>query len=193
MPNDPQLAFKLWDWAVLILYLALTFGIALRVRFGLKKASDYFLAGRSMPWFVVGISMFATLFSTNSFVAVPGAAYKFGILGFLTSVGYALFVPLAVWLFLKPFYSQGTSFTAYEYLEKRFSVTVRMMGALIFLVCRALYGATVFYAASKLFYSMVGWEPEVTILVLGVCSVLYTTIGGMKAVMLTDVLQVGAI
>lgn len=176
------------DWAVVALYVVVTLGIALRVRAGQKTAADYFLAGRNMPWIVVAISMYATLMSTISFVAMPGEAYKNGMLLSLNSVGYAIFTPLAMWLFLRFFY-QTKSFTCYEYLGRRFNGTTHTLGAVIFLIARSIYAGTVFYAAAKVFETLVGWDPTFTVLVLGVFAVGYTAIGGMRAVMFTDVVQ----
>lgn len=183
-----QLSIGLADWGVIGLYAVATIWIALRVRAGQKTAADYFLAGRSMPWLVVAVSLYATLFSTISFVAVPGEAFKNGALMSLNSLGYAIFTPLAVWLFLRFFY-QVETFSCYEYLERRFNGTTRTLGSIIFLVTRTIYAATVFYAAAVIFEALVGWHPMTTILVLGVFAVGYTTIGGMRAVMITDVMQ----
>jgi len=184
-----SVTLTLTDWCVLGLYLVATFAIALWVRVGQRTASDYFLAGRSMHWLVVSLSLYATLFSTISFVGVPGEAYKNGVLTWLNSLGYAVFTPLAVWLFLSFFYATGRTFTAYEYLEQRFDGVTRTLGALVFLVARALYGAAVFYSAAQVFHRMTGWSPQATIVAIGVFAVAYTAIGGMRAVMITDVVQ----
>ena len=177
------------DWCVLAAYLLATFGIAFYVRVGQRTASDFFLAGRSMHWIVVSLSLYATLFSTISFVGVPGEAYKNGVLTWLKSLGYALFTPLAVWLFLRFFYTSSETFTAYQYLERRFDGVTRTLGSLVFLVARALYGAAVFYAAAQVFHRMTGWAPEAAIVAIGLFAVAYTSIGGMRAVMITDVVQ----
>ena len=104
-------------------------------------------------------------------------------------MGYAACTPLAVWLFLRFFYGTGTTFTAYEYLERRYDVRARTLGGLIFLVARALYGATVFFAAAQVFHRLTGWPPSTVIIAIGVFAVAYTTIGGMRAVMITDAIQ----
>ena len=141
-----------------------------------------------MPWVVVAISLYATLFSTISFVAVPGEAFKNGVLLGLNSIGYAIFTPLAVYLFLRFFY-QSQSFTCYEYLERRFNGATRTLASLLFLSTRTLYAATVFYAAAVIFEELIGWDRSFTVLVIGAFAILYTTIGGLRAVMITDVLQ----
>ncbi len=124
------------DWIVVSLYVVATFGVALLVRRGQSTGEDYFLAGRKTGWFLVGVSMYATLFSTISFVAMPGEGYRNGMLLGLNSVGYFLFTPLAVWLFLRFFYRAGT-FTAYEYLGRRFGPSTRALGSLVFIMAAA--------------------------------------------------------
>ncbi len=183
-----QITLSTLDWTVIGVYLALVLGIALRVRLGQNTSADYFLAGRSMPWVVVAISLYATLFSTISFVAVPGEAFKNGVLLSLNSIGYAVFTPLAVFLFLRFFYQTDT-FTCYEYLERRFGGATRTLGSLLFLATRTLYAATAFYAAAVIFEALIGWDKTTSVLAAGVFAIVYTTIGGLRAVMITDVLQ----
>lgn len=176
------------DWLALLVYLALTFAIALRVRLGHRSEADYYLAGRNTHWFLIGISMYATLFSTVSFVSMPGEGYKHGLLMSLQSFGYTFFTPLAVWLFLRFFYNTS-SFTAYEYLERRFDLNARTLGAVGFMLLRALYGALVFYSASKAFETLVGWPPLLTIAIIGTITTIYSCVGGMRAIIITDLLQ----
>jgi SSS family transporter len=132
--------------------------------------------------------MYATLFSTISFVAMPAEGYRNGMLLSLNSVGYLIFTPLAVWLFLRFFYRAGT-FTAYEYLGRRFGPTARTMGSLVFIVARCLTGAIIFYASAKAFETLVGWRPEFTVLVIGAITITYSYVGGMRAIILTDFFQ----
>ncbi len=177
-----------WDWFVVSAYVLLTFGTALWARRGQQTGEDYFLAGRKTGWLLVGVSMYATLFSTISFVAVPAEAYRNGMLLSLNSVGYFLFTPLAVWLFLRFFYRAGT-FTAYEYLGRRFGPSTRTLGSLIFIIARCLTGAMIFYASAKAFETLVGWRPEFTVLAVGTVTIAYSYIGGMRAILLTNFFQ----
>ncbi|MEX2577807.1 MAG: sodium/solute symporter [Verrucomicrobiales bacterium] len=176
------------DWLVVGVYVLFTFGTALRIRRGQKTGEDYFLAGRRTGWLLIGVSMYATLFSTISFVAVPAEAYRNGMLLSLNSVGYFLFTPLAVWIFLRFFYQAGT-FTAYEYLGRRFGGSTRTLGSVIFIIARCLTGAMIFYASAKAFETLVGWPPEVTVLVIGTVTIAYSYIGGMRAIIITDFVQ----
>lgn len=183
-----NISLNVLDWVCVALYVVFVFAVALRVRLGLKTGRDYFLAGQNMHWIVVAISMYATLFSTISFVGVPGEAYENGVLLSIRLLATIIFTPLAVYIFLRFFYQAG-QFTCYQYLEKRFDHRVRITGSLIFMITRLLYAGTVFYAAAKVFEAMVGWSPTFTILVVGAFAVLYTGLGGMRAVMITDAVQ----
>lgn len=176
------------DWLVVGGYVLATFGTALYLRRGQKTGEDYFLAGRKTGWFLIGISMYATLFSTISFVAMPAEAYRNGMLLSLNSLGYFLFTPLAVWIFLRFFYRAGT-FTAYEYLGRRFGGSTRTIGSVIFIIARCLTGAMIFYASAKAFETLVGWRPEVTVLIIGTVTIAYSYIGGMRAIIITDFFQ----
>lgn len=180
------------DWLVVVGYLALMFSLPALLRRPERSASDFFLAGRSMPWVWVGLSMYATLFSTISFVSMPGEGYKNGLLYSLQSVGYTLVSPLAIWVFLRFFY-RADSFSAYEYLERRFNLPARLLGATIFLISRALYAALALYAAAKIFEQLIGWPHAATVGVVMVVTVLYSFLGGMRAVIVADSVQTGLI
>lgn len=179
---------SLLDWLVILAFMVATLGLAHWAQKGHANLAGYFLADRGLSWMTVGLCLFATLFSTVSFVAIPGEGYRHGVLFSLNSIGYALFTPLAIWLFLRFFYNTS-SFTAYEYLERRFDRRVRTLGAIIFVIARLLYLAVVFYSAGKIFETLLGWAPWITIAAVGVFTVYYSFYGGMKAIALTDVLQ----
>lgn len=177
------------DWIAVLGYLGIIVGLTVWSRFGQKKTSEsYFLAGRGMNWLVVAIAIFATLFSTISFVANPGEAYGHGLMMMMPAFAMPLFVPLAIHLFLRFFFAVPT-FTAYEYLERRFNLSTRIIGSALFCVIRLIYAGVVFYAAAVIIEALVGWPPLVTILLVGMFTIAYTTSGGMKAVMFTDVAQ----
>ncbi|MGH8018601.1 MAG: sodium:solute symporter family transporter [Opitutaceae bacterium] len=178
----------LLDWTVIAVFMTGTLALAHGVRGAQTNLSDYFLASRSLSWITVGLCLYATLFSTVSFVAIPGEAYLNGALFSINSIGYALFTPLAVWIFLRFAYN-ASSFTAYEYLERRFDRRVRILGAIVFLVARSLYMAVVFYSAARIFASLLGWSPWATITVVGAFTIYYSYHGGMKAIALTDALM----
>jgi SSS family transporter len=173
------------DWVVVAGYLLLLFSIPLLLRRKERTAADFFLAGRNMPWVFVGLSMYATLFSTISFVSMPGEGYKYGIIKSLHSVFYTVVSPLAIWVFLRFFYN-ARSFSAYEYLERRFNLTSRLLGAVIFLISRTLYASLALYSAAKVFEQLIGWPQYATVGVVMVVTVVYSFLGGMRTVIIAD-------
>jgi SSS family transporter len=182
------ITLSLSDWLVIAGYVTLMFAIPIILHRPQRSANEFFLAGRGMHWAFVGISMYASLFSTISFVANPGEAYKNGMLLALYSVGYTLFVPLAIWIFLRFFYNT-TSFSAYEYLERRFNVQTRTLGSIVFLISRSLYAALVLYSAAKIFQSLLGWPAWLSIIVIMNISVVYSFAGGMRTLIVADTVK----
>lgn len=188
-----QISLSVWDWLMVVFYTGLTLGVAIWSKYRQRETvEEYFVGGRSMHWLLVSISIFATLFSSVSFVAIPGEAYEHGLMFSLFLIGGALMTPVALWMFLR-FFFHSPSFTAYEYLEKRYDLSVRFVGAMIFVTIRIIYMGTVFYAAAKLFESLVGWPPLMTVTVVGLFTIGYTVTGGIKAAIFTDVAQAAII
>lgn len=184
---------KWTDWALIIAYIATPLVIGFwTLRRSKRNAEEYLMAGRSMNWIVVAIAVFATLFSTISFVMVPGESYNHGLVMMLPATLGILALPLAVWLFLR-FFFMAPTFTAYEYLEQRYCPACRRLGSLLFVILRLLYAGAVFYSAAVIFQSLVGWPPLVTILIIGTITIIYTVVGGIKAVIIADVVQSGII
>lgn len=184
-----QISLSLWDWVMVVFYIGLTIGVAIWSKYRQRDTvEEYFVGGRSMHWMVVSLSIFATLCSSMAFVATPGEAYENGLLFSLFILGNIVATPVAAWLFLR-FFFHTPSFTAYEYLEKRYNVSVRVLGAGIFTAVRILYMGCVFYATAKLFESLVGWPPLMTIVIVGGITIAYTASGGIKAAAFTDVAQ----
>ena len=180
---------KASDWSVVILYVLIVAFLSLYSKFGRRQdADEYLVAGRSMNWVVVGLAVFATLFSTISFVSIPGEAYNFGMGMMILNAGQILFLPLAIYLFLRFFFVAPT-FTAYEYLERRYNRSCRMIAAAIFILIRLFYTGGVFYAAAVIFESLAGWPPLLTVAVIGSFTIAYTLIGGVRAVIMADVIQ----
>ena len=154
-----------------------------------KNTEDFFLAGRSMSWFPVAISIIATNVSAISYMGTPGFIYKTGLqVTMVAMISIPISVPFVIFLFLR-FFHRLKLYTAYEYLEKRFNVGIRTVGSTLFILLRLCWLATVIYVPS-LALSVVTRIPLITwILAVGLFSTFYTTLGGMKAVIWTDVAQ----
>ncbi len=168
-------------------YLLLTLGLG--IAFGRQQSRrEFFAAGGSMGWLVVGLSVMATLFSSNSFVMYPSAVFGSSLRVGLTLIAITLMAPLVVWVFI-PVYSRLNCQTAYEYLERRFHVSVRCLASGLFILLRIGWMASATFAASLVIASVAGVSQIVVIMSLGVVSIAYTMLGGLRAVMWTDVIQ----
>ncbi len=121
------------DWVVMGVYLAAMVGIGAAFYKGQKSTKDFFLAGRSMSWLPVGLSVVASLFSAISYIALPSAFQKYGLIYLGGSLMVLLCVPLVNRVFM-PFYSHMRLYSAYEYLEHRFDVRVRCLASGLFIL-----------------------------------------------------------
>lgn len=153
-----------------------------------RSVQDYFLAGRSVPWWAIAACIVATETSTLTFIGVPGQAYL-GNWGFLQLVmGYVIARILIAFLFL-PAYFKGSIFTSYELLQRRFGTPVRTVSASIFLMYRTV-GDGIRLHAAALVLAVAGGVPEWwCIALLGVAMILYTEEGGVTATIWTDTIQ----
>lgn len=181
-------SFHIVDYAVVIFYLVFTIAMGLVFSKSEKNTEEYFLGGRKMPTFAIAISMYVTLFSAISFVAIPGEAFANGLSLYWPILLSPLSALLGFSLFVK-FYFTKDAFTPYAYLEKRYSSGVRLLTSVLFILMRLSYLSVVMYACAKYFKGAAGWPVWQTILIVGVIGVFYTSMGGMKAVVWTDFLQ----
>jgi len=184
------LALTSVDYLVLIFYLGLMLAIGFYFSRQQHSSGDFFLAGRNMKAAPLGLSIMVTLMSALSYTGVPGEAYFEGILLLLQPIAIWLTLPVMFWVFL-PLYRNLQLFSIYEYLEMRFSGNVRMMASGAFVFWRLLWLGGVLYAPCKVLVVAANLPvPEWVLLVtLGLIGTAYTFLGGMKAVIWTDVVQ----
>jgi len=176
------------DIVAMIVYMFAVIGIGLWFSRDEKTSEDYLLGGRKIPWYAVGISYMMSLFSTASLVSIPGEIFNHGLSLLVLGVLYPFFSVLSFYVFMG-FYFKLKSFTPFEYLERRFDVSVRLLVSSIYLWTRLLYLAMVLFATSKVFEGSADWNPIMTIVIVGIIGIIYTVLGGMKAVVWTDVVQ----
>ena len=176
------------DLAVIAAYLIAITWFGARFRHGQKNLRDYFLGGRTAPWWAISLSIVSAETSTLTIVGTPALSFG-GNLGFLQIVFGYLLARIFISLLFLPQYFRGDLFTAYELMRRRFGERVRKLTASIFLVTRALAeGVRVF--AISLVISIILGTGEIASIVLIVCLTLfYTFEGGMTAVIWTDVVQ----
>jgi SSS family solute:Na+ symporter len=180
------------DFGIVIGYLVLIAAIGSSFYRRKSTAKDYFLGGRSMSWLPVGISLVAADLSAITVMGVPAWSYKHNIELLLLSLGYPLMAPIVIKIFV-PFYSRLNLYTAYEYLERRFSLPVRVLTSVLFQILRGAHVAIVIYAPSLVINLVTGLPIWQCILFMGGFTTFYTTLGGMKAVIWTDVIQFGVV
>jgi len=176
------------DLTVILGYLAVSIGLGVVMSRRQSGREEFFAASRSMGWFTVGLSVMATLFSANSFVMYPSAAYSDSLRVGLALIAFLAMGPVVIWVFV-PVYSRLRVSTAYEYLEQRFHVSVRCLASGLFVLLRIGWMASATYAASVAIAGISGLNIQLIIVGLGLVAVLYTMLGGLRAVMWTDVLQ----
>src|SRR6266481_6473697 len=179
---------RLFDWVVVVVYLVWIVYDGLRRSKGTDKVDGYFLANRALPWWAVGLSVMATQMSAVTIVGTTGQAYLTG----LRFIQFYFGLPLAMIILsltVVPFFTRARVYTAYEYLERRFDVRVRSLASFLFLIGRAASLGVTLAAPSVVMSAVLGWSLPVTVLVICVPMIFYTTIGGVQAVAWTDVKQ----
>jgi solute:Na+ symporter, SSS family len=176
------------DWLVVGAYLVWIVWDGLRRTEGSDQLEGYFLANRSLPWWAVGLSVMATQLSAITLVGATGQGYADG----MRFVQFYLGLPIAMIILsltLVPFFYRARVFTAYEYLEQRFDVKTRTLASALFLLSRGMSCGVIIAAPSVILSIVLGWNLTLTILAIGLPTVLYTMHGGVQAVTWTDVKQ----
>jgi SSS family transporter len=156
-----------------------------------RSVRTYFVGDRDVNWWLILISIVATETSTVTFLSVPGVAYdrETGNLTFLQlAFGYVIGRVLIAWLLL-PQYLRGDLFSAYQVLRERFSSTVQRTASGLFLVTRTVADGLRLYLAGLLLQVFTGWNSDVSVLVIACATLFYTYLGGMQAVIWTDLIQ----
>ncbi|MEW6213023.1 MAG: sodium:solute symporter [Acidobacteriota bacterium] len=176
------------DWIIFVAYLALTVFIGLfKSRRG-KNIEAYYLGNRSIPWWAVGLSVMATQASAITFIGTTGQAFDDG-LRFIQIYLPLPFVVIILCLTFAPFFYRARVYTAYEYLERRFDTKTRALTSFLFQCSRGMSVGIVIYAPSVVLSIMLGWNETTTILIMGATTLLYTALGGVRAVVWTDTMQ----
>ncbi|HRH65782.1 MAG TPA: sodium:solute symporter [Bacteroidia bacterium] len=180
------------DWIVLVGTLLFIVVYGVWKSRGEKNIDDFLLADRTMPWYVVGISIMATQASAITFLSAPGQAYMDG----MRFVQFYFGLPIAMVILcvtFVPIFHRLNVYTAYEFLEKRFDLKTRALTAFLFLVQRGLACGLTIYAPSIILSSILGWNIYYTNLFMGGLVVIYTVAGGTKAVSITQMQQMAVI
>jgi solute:Na+ symporter, SSS family len=181
-------ALRNLDLVVIAIYFIAVAAIGLRFARRQTTTEKYFVAGRSIPHWAMGLSIFATIISSITFVAYPGAAFK-GDWNQLVPGFMALGVLLVVGTFLISFFRHAVRMSAYEYFEKRFGYGARAYSALAFIAGHFSKMGFVLFTITTAICGMTGWDKYHVIMGVGLLTIAYTLIGGLEAVIWTEVLQ----
>lgn len=173
------------DWIVLFGTLILIVSYGVYKSRGSKDISSYLKGGNDMKWWTIGLSIMATQASAITFLSTPGQAFQdgMGFIQFYFGLPIAMVI-ISVWIL--PIYYKLKIYTAYEYLEGRFNLKTRILGAFLFLVQRGLAAGITIYAPAIILSTILDWPLFYTNLVIGVLVIIYTVSGGTKAVSQTQ-------
>ena len=176
------------DYVVFAAYLIGSLGLGLAFARRQRGEGEFFVAGRSMRWVPIGLSVMVTAFSAMNYVAFPGEVSRHGLYVLLCLPVFVL-VAFPVTRVIMPYYHGLGLTSAYEVLERRFDVRVRCLASGLFIVWRLLWMAVALFVPSKVLSLMLGWDLWVVVAVAGAVAAAYTAAGGMRAVIWTDVAQ----
>jgi len=177
-----------FDWLVVAAYLVWIVHDGLKRTKNAGEVEGYFLANRSLPWWAVGLSVMATQLSAITLVGTTGQGYADG----MRFVQFYFGLPIAMILLsitLVPFFYRARVYTAYEYLEQRFDLKTRTLASLLFLLSRGMSCGAIIAAPAVILSIILDWNLTLTILAIGLPTILYTMVGGVQAVTWTDVKQ----
>jgi SSS family solute:Na+ symporter len=178
------------DHFVIAAYLLAMVGMGLYLSRKQGDAEEYFLGGRRMPWFAVGLSVIATLMSSLTYISEPGEIWRSGVVNMLGKMLAIPFEMLFVWFCCIPFLMRFRYTSVYEYLGDRFGSAARWLGVLLFSCMALAWMGLIVLASSRALVTVTGLPLELIILTVGLVATAYTVLGGFKAVVWTDVVQV---
>ncbi|MEY4917761.1 MAG: hypothetical protein RL616_1674, partial [Verrucomicrobiota bacterium] len=176
------------DLIVIAIYFVAVAWIGLRFAKRQTTTEAYFVANRTIPHWAMGLSIFATIISSITFVAYPGAAFK-GDWNQLVPGFMAVGVLLVVGTILISFFRHAVGMSAYEYFEKRFGYGARAYSALAFTAGHFSKMGFVLFTITTAICGMTGWDKYNVIISVGIITIIYTLLGGLEAVIWTEVLQ----
>ncbi len=176
------------DLTVLVVYFGLMLALGIYFSRTNNSTEQYFLGGRNFSGWVIGLSLVGTSISSITFLAYPGDAFKTNWLRFLPNLMLPIAVLIAAWHFLPRLRREG-SVTAYEFLERRYGPAIRGYGAVAFIIAQITRVSMILYLISLVIQTITGMDAHISVLVAGVFVAAYTILGGIEAVVWTDVIQ----
>ncbi len=185
---DSPTGFGTLNYVILFTYLSVMVGVGALFAGKQKTREEYFLAGRRMPWLVVGMSMFASITSAVSYMGIPGTAYRENIALLMMAFLAPIVAPVLIFVFY-PFYRVLNVTTSYEYVLHRYGQPARLTVSGLFVLARLGWLGAVIYAPSLALSIVTGIPLWLAILLMGILATTYTALGGLSAVLWTDLAQ----
>lgn len=178
------------DAAIVVVYMLAVLAFGLWIGRGQRTSTDYFLGGRSLPWGVLLLSIVATETSTVTFLSLPGipAAINGNLTFLQIAIGYIVGRLLIIYVLL-PIYFRSENFTAYEVLEARFGKLSRRLTSVLFLITRNLSDALRLFLTALVLQIVLGLDLTISVILLGLITIIYTLVGGAKSVIWNDGIQ----
>ena len=176
------------DATIIIVYLLAMVGVGMGFMRRNKSADDYFRGGGRLPWWVVSLSIYATLFSSITFLSIPALTYHSDCRYFFKTLGILVLVPIVVKYYL-PFFRKLNLTSAYEYLEVRFNLGCRLFASAAFVLFMIARTAVVAYLPSVAIAAVTGIDVNLAIVIVTLITIIYCTIGGVEAVVWSDFVQ----
>ncbi|MGL5683385.1 MAG: sodium:solute symporter [Marinifilaceae bacterium] len=176
------------NWIILFLYLGAMLGLGYRFSRKDKSTSAYFKANGNIPWWAAGLSIYATLVSSITYISIPAKAYATNWTYF-PMLATIVLVSIPVIRYYLPFFRSLQSGSAYQYLETRFNYKVRFIASMLFIIFMLARVALVLYVPALALSAVAEIDINVIILIIGLVTLFYATLGGIKAVIWGDVIQ----
>ena len=181
-------AYHPLNWAVIVIYLLLMAGMGVWFMRRNKSSDDYFRAGGRVPWIVVSMSIYATMFSSITFLSIPALTYLTDCRYFIITFGIILMAPVVVKWYL-PFFRKLNLTSAYEFLEVRFNLPCRLFASAAFILFMVARTAIVTYLPALAIAAVTDLDVNTAIVAVTVVTIFYCTIGGVEAVIWSDFVQ----
>ena len=179
---------SLVDWLVLSFTLVFIITYGIWKNYSHQNIKDYIKGGNKASWLTVGLSVMATQASAITFLSTPGQGFNDGM-GFIQFYFGLPFAMIIICIFFIPVYHKLNLFTAYEFLEKRFDLKTRILTSILFLIQRGLAAGITIYAPAIILSVVLGWNLKSLVVIIGLLVILYTMLGGTKAVNVTQKYQ----
>ncbi|MEM1119394.1 MAG: sodium/solute symporter, partial [Bacteroidota bacterium] len=180
--------FGTLNWTILIVYILANLILGFVLSKNVKTADDFYVGRRTTPWWAIGISVFATYVSALTFLGAPAWSYRTSFSVIALHINYPIVIFVVISFFLPFFFNSGVA-SIYDYQEKRFGEKSRIAISAIFLLTRLLVTAAILYGTSLVVAYITGINVIVAIVIVTVVALIYTVLGGITAVIWTDLIQ----